>query len=96
LSNAALFAFCDLLDVDGASGDNLVQPPVAFCNGGDELGTGLSPDWSNVGSRNVLGWPDDFPRQLRRLFAPGNEQSRYLGIVVLFAAMDEAILSGPR
>ena len=87
LSNAALFAFCDLLDVDGVSGDNLVQPMSAFRNGGDKLGTGLGPDRSVVGSGSVLRWPDDFPRQLRWFFGPGNEQGCREGIAMLFTEL---------
>jgi hypothetical protein len=87
LSKVAPLAFCDLLDGDGISSDNLVQPKSPLCNGGNKLGTSLGADWPIVGSRSVLGWPDDLPRQLRRFFGPGNEQGCREGIAMLFTEL---------
>ena len=62
LSDTALLAIGDLLNVLHCSGDQLIEPLSGCCDRGDELGAGLGSDRTRVLTRRCWGGGNDFPR----------------------------------
>jgi hypothetical protein len=84
MTDTPLFAQRNLLRVSGGSGDHLVQPAPASCDGADQSEASFRPLPPDPSSRDAMG-QQDLPESFGRWLLPGNGQkavvSRFFDIV---------------